>query len=64
MIEGDISTIEAAERHEEQHGASAPEAHSGGIAPHSPEAAHGNDEHGHHETQTESTERNGGNDEN
>ena len=63
MIEGDILKIEGAEHHVGQHGASAPAAHSGGIAPHAPEIAHGDDKHAHHEPQTESTERNGGNDE-
>lgn len=64
MIESDIFKIEAAEHHgQPPHGASAHEAHPAGIAPHAPDSAHGTDEDIHHETRTESTERNGGNNE-
>jgi hypothetical protein len=53
MIESDIFTIEATEHHGEQHGTSAPEGHSGGIAPHEPESPHGTDEHRHHDEEIE-----------
>jgi hypothetical protein len=61
MLESDILKNDAAEHHVENHGASAPEVHSGGVAPHEPGSAHENhDDHGHHQ-QSDTTERNGGN---
>ena len=60
MLESDILKNDAAEHHVENQGASAPEVHSGGIAPHDPGSAHETHEHSHHQ-QSDTTESNGGN---
>jgi len=59
MLESDILKDDAAEHHVDHHGASAPDVHPGGIAPHDSGSAHGTHEQGHHHQQSD--ERNGGN---